>query len=86
MNYEAIKLVIIVSIRRYAVNHCPTGGFLRAVLENDLKRACYLADDDNIKVIPEIVFYCLREIPHDCWGSPEKVKDWLKNGKVEVTE
>jgi len=77
MNYDKIKPEIIASIRRYADQHCPTGDFLRAVLENDLKEAVGRADDYNIRVIPEIVRYCYNEIPCNCWGSPERVKTWL---------
>ena len=78
MNYDKINPDIIASIRRYADLHCPTGDFLRAVLSNDLKQAVMRADDENIRVLPEIVCYCYWEIPHSCWGSPERVKAWLK--------
>jgi len=80
MNYDKIRPEIIVSIRRYADIHCPTGGFLKAVLSNDLKEAVRSADDDNIRAIPEIILYCCWEIPYRCWGSPERVQAWLEAG------
>ncbi len=78
MGYEQINPRIIASIRRYADEHCPTGPFLQAVLSNNLVGACARADNDNIRVIPEIVKYVYNEIPGSCWGSPEKVKAWLE--------
>jgi hypothetical protein len=82
MNYDKIKPETIAGINRYVAMHCPTGDFLRAVLCNDLKEAVARADDENIKVLPEIVCYCYNEIPHNCWGSPEKVNAWLAERKT----
>ena len=44
---QKINAVIIDSLDRYAMSGCPTGGFLRAVLEHDLFEAFHLSDDDN---------------------------------------
>jgi hypothetical protein len=83
MTYESIKPSVIAGIRRYADEHCPTGSFLRSVLSNDLIHACLQADDDNIRVIPEIVKYCYNEIPNDCWGSSAKYNGWIEpRGRV----
>jgi hypothetical protein len=76
-----IKTNIIDSIRRYADLHCPTGGFLEAVLSNDLTESCIRAEEDNLLALPEIVQYCYHYIPCECWGSPERVRDWLDNKK-----
>jgi len=77
MSYESINPRIIASIRRYADEHCPTDSFLQAVLSNDLTTACVLADDDNLRVLLEIVKYCYNQIPSKCWGTPGKVEAWL---------
>jgi hypothetical protein len=79
-----IKQSTIDSIRRYADLHCPTGGFLEAVLSNDLKEAFGRADEENFAALGEIVRYCYNEIPHCCWGSPEKVEKWLANRPVDL--
>ena len=68
---------IIDGIRRYVDERIPPGGFLTAVLENDLKEAFGRADDGNIAAMFGIVAYCYNEIPGVCWGSPERVKAWL---------
>lgn len=65
------------SINRFAQEHRPVGGFLTAVLENDLKEACGRADEGNQKLLFEYCRLLYMEVPSDCWGSPEKVKDWL---------
>ena len=71
------------SIDRYVKDRIPTGGFLEAVLCNNLKEAVGRADTQNLKDIKEIVQYCYWEIPSVCWGSPEEVKAWLKGDKDE---
>ena len=67
-------------IDRYVNYHIPTGDFLYAVLTNNLKESFARADDENIKNMFDIVKYCYNEIPSECWGSPEKVKNWLSKG------
>ena len=66
------------SIDRYARERCPTGDFLRAVLENDLMEAVGRADEGNLLCLHEICSYVYNHIPADCHGSREIVKVWLK--------
>lgn len=65
------------SIERYAKDHHCVGGFLQAVLENDLKEACGRADEGNQKLLFEYCRLLYNEVPSACWGSPDKVKEWL---------
>lgn len=53
------------------------GGFVTAVLENNLREALGRADEDNRQDIFDIVSYCYNEIPEPCWGSEEKMKAWF---------
>lgn len=69
------------ALDRYVNHKIPTGGFLRAVLENDLKEACGRADVTNRYRLFEIVNYCYNEIPGSGWGSPENVAAWLNKQK-----
>ncbi|MBI4099599.1 hypothetical protein HY440_01185 [Candidatus Microgenomates bacterium] len=64
-------------LKRYAEQGIPTGGFLRAVLENNLMEAFGQADIENTADMAEIVGYVYNEMPMSCHGSPEKVKAWL---------
>ena len=54
------------------------GGFLTAVLENDLKGAIMRADEINQVNMFGIVSFIYNRCPLDCWGSPGKVKAWAK--------
>jgi hypothetical protein len=71
------------SLRRYIERKIETGGFLRAVLENDLNAAVFRADNSNRKLIVQLVQYLEWYCPRDCHGSPEIVKAWLSNKEVE---
>ena len=71
---------LIKSLTYYVEHHSETGGFLRAVLENDLTEAIGRADLDNLLILKDIVGYIFNELPMSCWGSKEKVKAWLKAG------
>jgi hypothetical protein len=74
-------------IDRYAATGCPVGGFLTAVLSNDLKNAVMRADDENSADLFEIVRYCYWEITSPCWGSPEIVRAWIqKHADVREAE
>ena len=65
-------------IDEYVKHYIPTGGFVRAVLENNLMEAFYRADDMNASHMKDIVVYVYNKIPSTCWGSPEIVKLWLE--------
>lgn len=65
-------------IRLYVLEQCEPGGFMTAVLENDLKGAVARADHINKRALTQIVEYCMWTLPSNCWGSPEKVSAWLR--------
>jgi len=73
------------SLHRYIEKRIPPGGFLTAVLTNDLAEACGRADDDNLRILPAYIAYLYNEAPGGCWGSPESVKSWLA-GPEETAE
>lgn len=65
------------ALRRYACQRLPVGGFLRAVLSNKLVEAVQTADQTNQTALCDIVAFVHSALPADCWGSPEKVANWL---------
>jgi hypothetical protein len=69
---------IIESLQRYEHDGVPTGDFLYAVLTNDLTGALGRADDNNRKVLFEIVQWCYNKLPGNIWGSREAVKSHLQ--------
>lgn len=64
------------AIDRWVNDACPMGGFINAVLENNLKEALGRADEDAYHNIRDIVKYLYNEVPAGCWGSRERVKAW----------
>lgn len=75
--FDYDSLPNIESLKRYVTEGVPVGGFLEAVISNDLKEACGRADDENIKVIPVYVSWLYNEAPSTCWGSKERYEAWL---------
>ena len=65
------------SLDNYVSQGIPTGGFLQAVLENNLFEAFARADSENLRDLQEIIQYCYQRLPSSCWGSPENVREWL---------
>jgi len=55
------------------------GGFLYAVLINDLYTAVDKADFQNIVMIGKIAKYIKGNITTRAYGSPELVQDWMND-------
>lgn len=70
-------------IRRYVDDRIKPGSFITAVLSNNLRDSFGKGDQENRDTLFEIVRYLYWEVPGDCWGSHERVSEWL--GEVEVT-
>ena len=66
------------AIQRYIEHGILPGKFLKAVINNDLREALWQADDENLVNIQAFVAYFHNEAPSPCWGSPEKIKAWMK--------
>ena len=52
------------------------GGFLTAVLSNDLFDAYGRADEFSKADMDTIVKFVYNRLPGDCWGTRERVKQW----------
>jgi len=64
-------------IDQYVEYGRPTGGFLQACIENNLKDAVGRADECNLRLIPEIVSYLHNRTPMDCWGKSHSYVQWI---------
>lgn len=64
-------------VRMYVFDFVEPGGFLTAVLENDLAGAVARADHINLQHIAEWGQFLLWAMPRAAWGSPEAVQSWL---------
>jgi hypothetical protein len=65
------------SLENYLIHGLEPGGFLTAVLANDLFRAVGRADHWNKTNIHHIVVEINRVMPAMSFGSYDHVKDWL---------
>lgn len=83
--YEHIRTEI-EGLQRYIEFGTPTGSFLRAVLNSDLRSAYALADPDNKGFLPLIVYFCEANLPGAAWGTVAAVDDWLSMSQEERHE
>jgi hypothetical protein len=65
------------ALDRYVTYHISPGGFLKAVLSNDLMGAIGRADYENRQDFLDICAYVYDNVPSICHGSPESVEAWL---------
>lgn len=61
----------------------PPGGFLMAVLTNDLVGAVGGADMQNRESIVAWTQWLYNDIPSRAWGSQEAVNEWIEQGGLE---
>lgn len=61
----------------YIAENIAPGSFVTAVLENDLKEACGRADSQNRHLLFNYVNFLYNHAPCNCWGSRERVREWL---------
>lgn len=75
--YDDIPDRTLVSLENYVKHQGSPGGFLKAVLSNDLTKSFGRADLDNRAALYQLSKFIYNQIPAKCWGSTKKVKDWL---------
>ncbi len=66
------------SLDRYVSERVQVGHFLTYLLENKLAETIGAADGTNAPLLTEYVNHVYWCLPSNCWGSPEKVADWLR--------
>lgn len=59
------------------------GGFLTALLSNDLMGALKRADEVNSNSFRLYGMFLYNEAPLWCYGSPARVEAWLEKGGLE---
>lgn len=67
-------------MRRYLEHGIPPGGYLTAVLCNDLMDAMGRADLTSRATMFELTSYLYNDTPMNCRGSKERVKEWCESG------
>lgn len=71
------------AMQYYIEHRILPGGFLTAVLENNLRDAVARADHINKNLLAEYVEFLYNDAPSTCWGSPEKVNAWISNRGID---
>lgn len=78
MNFKYdIPKSVVESLDRYVNHGIEPGGFVTAVLENNLMEAIGRADHININYLKDICGHIYNNLPASCHGSPAKVEQWL---------
>lgn len=67
------------ALERYFLYGLEPGGFLTAMLTNNLYGAVGSADHQNIQVIPDIIKWLLTKAPVGSYGSAEAMRSWIKD-------
>ena len=65
------------ALRGYCENHRQVGGFLQAVLSNDLCTAATKADNLNKSALANYVTWLREYAPEGSFGSAEAYKEWI---------
>lgn len=77
INYNNLPEHMQDAAREYVELGMPPGGFLYAVLCNQLVEAFGKADQINRANMYVWAEWLFNEAPYKCWGSPERVKNWM---------
>lgn len=80
-----VKEPTVSGLCNYVAHGRPVGGFLTAVLCNDLFAACARADSFNKVRIVEIVSAIYNFAPSACWGSSEAMDAWVERCAPKLT-
>ncbi len=68
------------AMERYIENGESVGGFLSALLSNDLRETFSRADDTNQRAVLAYVQFLYNYAPSGCWGSRERFDKWQAQG------
>lgn len=82
---DKVLAEIAADLIHYAEKGSDPGDFIKAVLANDLQRALGYADPVNLLLLPAIGRYIRNHLPAVCWGSRERVKDWMWAKQTSAT-
>lgn len=64
-------------LRRYVEDQIEPGGFLMAVLTNDLIRTVGLGTPTSLAGLHDLISFLWNHAPAPSWGTPQKVAEWL---------
>ena len=62
----------------YLVYGWEPGGFLTAVMANDLYRAATVSDIANVDNLAYVAKFVVYALPQACYGNYDQIKNWLR--------
>jgi hypothetical protein len=71
------------SLVAYIETGRPTGGFLEAVLSNDLMGAFKRADAQSCAYLEAVARWLYDKAPGDAWGDYKTVQKWIRKQGLE---
>jgi hypothetical protein len=74
------------AIFNYLVHGYEPGGFLTAVITNDLRRAACVADFENIERLGHVARFVAHALPEICTGSWNAMSYWMQLSEREREE
>ena len=67
------------TLENYLLYGLPPGGFMTAVLTNDLYGAISRADSQNMSRLEDIVRWLQHNAPIDSYGNYENITNWVND-------
>ena len=89
---DKIDVHYLIALRNYIEKGIPTGGLLYDVLLNNLMRVYLWMSYVDISAsttwykLGYIIKFLYDEPPRDCYGSKERIEEWIKKGGREGIE
>lgn len=83
INYELLPEHIREGARKYIEEGRHPGGFLTAVVQNDLFSAFAKSDEINARRMRDILYFFWNEAPGECFGGKDKMDEWIKKKAEE---
>lgn len=77
------KLPLGYILRDYVEKGIPGGGFIDALLSNDLSKTFGRADLINRERLFEYVSWLYSYAPRECWGSEQNVNKWIEHSGLQ---
>lgn len=77
-----LPLNALLDMYAYATSHSKVGGFLEAVISNDLALSVQRADSENVVLLPQYAVVLRHCFPAEAWGSKKAYDRWT--GRKEV--
>jgi hypothetical protein len=78
-DYEKIPERMRSAIARYLFDGTKPGDFLSAVISNNLTKAVFSADDENLPLLRLYVQWFYWEAPGNSWGSADAMREWMRS-------